>query len=145
LHDVADDDDDVSYVSEDETVCGSEDVNSQHEIDVEFDNVNEVTPFLAADDANADDVTQAESVCEAVDVGGRCLDVGVQLACNVEFRDADVDETTADEDCHFSSGVQFAQPADLSKVSADSSQHSIHLYLTHSHKHCKTNGTKTHH
>ena len=136
MHDVADDDDDVSNVSGEESVCGSKDVDSQHENDVEFDDIDEIAPFLAADDVNGDDVSQAESLCYTVHVNSRCLDVGTQRACNFEFRDADVDETTpclaADKDCHFLSDVQFTQPADLSKVFADSSRHSILLYLTQS-------------
>jgi len=134
LHDVADDDDDVSYVSGDESVRCSKDVDYQHENDVKFNDVDEIAPFLAADDANGDDVSQAESFCYTVHVNSRCLDVSTQRACNFEFRDADVDELTpclaAGGDCHFPSDVQFTQPADLSKVFADSSRHSILLYLT---------------
>ena len=54
LHDVADDDDDVSYMSGDESVCCSEDVDYQHENDVEFNDVDEIAPFLAADEAVSD-------------------------------------------------------------------------------------------
>jgi len=143
LHDVADDDDDVSYVSGEESVYGSEDVDSQHENDVELDDVDEMAPFLAADDANGDDVSQAESLCYTVN--SHCLDVGTQRACNFEFRDADVDESTpclaAGGDCRFPSGVQFTQPADLSKVFADGSWHSVLIYLTHSHKTNRTRNT----
>jgi len=111
-------------------------VDAQRETDVESGDVDETTSCLAevndaADDANVDDMSRAESACDSEDIRDRCLDAAVHCDSDAEFHDDVVDEMTpclaADDDRPCPSGVPFTRPADSRQVFADNSKHK-HTY-----------------